>query len=144
MKVRLLLLSSLLCAAMLVGCSGSDDNAEVEAVTLSSGQKLRVVATTIQVTALAREVGGDRIELKGIVPAGADAHEFEPLASDLAAIEQAHLILRNGIGLDDWLDDSLKAGKKASSVIVTTGVKARQVQEDGKKVEDAHVWHDPA
>jgi ABC-type Zn uptake system ZnuABC Zn-binding protein ZnuA len=144
MKIRILLLASLLCATLLVACGGSDGNTEVKAVTLSSGQKLRVVATTIQVTALAREVGGDRIELKGIVPAGADAHEFEPLASDLAAIEQAHIILRNGIGLDDWLDDSLKAAREAASVTVTSGVKARQVEEDGKKVEDAHVWHDPA
>jgi ABC-type Zn uptake system ZnuABC Zn-binding protein ZnuA len=89
-------------------------------------------------------VGGDRIELKGIVPAGADAHEFEPLASDLAAIEEAHLILRNGIGLDDWLDGSLKAGKKASTAVVTQGIKLRTREEDGKKVEDPHVWHDPA
>ena len=103
-----------------------------------------MVATTVQVAALTREVGGDRIELKGIVPAGADAHEFEPLASDLAAIEQAHLILRNGIGLDDWLDSALKAGKKATSVVVTQGVKVRQAEEDGKKIDDPHVWHDPA
>src|SRR5215213_8988705 len=144
MKVRLLLLSSLLCAAMLVGCSGSDDNAEVKAVTLSAGQKLRVVATTIQVTALAREVGGDRIELKGIVPAGADAHEFEPLASALAAIEQAHLIMRNGIGLDDWLERALNAGKEATTVVVTKGVTVRKAEEDGKKIDDPHVWHDPA
>jgi zinc/manganese transport system substrate-binding protein len=144
MHIRILLLASLLGALLLTACGGSDgggSSTEVKAATLASGEKLHVVATTVQVTALAREVGGDRIELKGIVPAGADAHEFEPIASDLAAIEQAHLILRNGIGLDDWLDDSLKAAKYASSAVVTRGVKIRQIEEDGKKVEDAHVWH---
>src|SRR3954470_12351935 len=144
MNIRTPLLASLLCAALLAACGGSSDNAEVKPVTLSSGQKLRVVATTIQVTALTQEVGGDRIELKGIVPAGADAHEFEPLASDLAAIEQAHLILRNGIGLDNWLDAALKAGKKATTVVITKGVKVREAEEDGKKIDDPHVWHDPA
>src|SRR3954470_20382881 len=121
MNIRIPLLAALVGALLLAACGGSSDNAEVKPVTLSAGQKLRVVATTVQVTALAHEVGGDKIELKGIVPAGADAHEFEPIASDLAAIEQAHLILRNGIGLDDWLDGSLKAGKKASTAVVTKG-----------------------
>src|SRR3954447_2153281 len=146
MKIRVLLLASLLGAVLMAACGGSDgasSGGDVNAATLASGEKLRVVATTVQVTALAREVGGDRIELKGIVPAGADAHEFEPIASDLAAIEQAHLILRNGIGLDDWLDGALKAGKKASTATVTTGVKVRQLEEDGKKIDDPHVWHNP-
>jgi ABC-type Zn uptake system ZnuABC Zn-binding protein ZnuA len=133
-------------ATLLAACGGSSGPAdgEVRAANLASGEKLRVVTTTIQVTALAREVGGDRIELRGIVPAGADAHEFEPLASDLAAIEQAHLILRNGIGLDGWLDGALKAGKKASTATVTKGVRVRQDEEDGKQVDDPHVWHNPA
>src|SRR3954466_1238327 len=145
MHVRLLLLASLFGALLLTACGGSDGGSggEIKAATLASGEKLRVVATTAQVPALAREVGGARIELKGIVPAGADAHEFEPLASDLVAIEQAHLILRNGIGLDDWLDNALKAGKNASTATVTQGVKVRQLEEDGKKIDDPHVWHNP-
>lgn len=54
-----------------------------------AADRLRVVATTVQVTALTREVAGDLIELRGIVPAGADPHEFEPVASDLVAVERA-------------------------------------------------------
>ncbi len=105
--------------------------------------RLKVVATTVQITALAKEVSGDQIELKGLVPAGADPHEFEPVASDLVALEGADLILRHGIGLDDWLDKTLKAAKKAKLVTVTAGVRLRKEKEDGKVVEDPHVWHDP-
>jgi ABC-type Zn uptake system ZnuABC Zn-binding protein ZnuA len=143
---RLLLLPLALAALLLVGCGGSQQSVsgEVKPVTLASGQKLRVVATTVQVAALAHEIGGDRIELRGIVPAGADSHAFEPLASDFAAVEQAHLILRNGIGLDDWLDRALKAGKRASIATVTEGVKLRRGEQDGRRVYDPHVWHDPA
>jgi ABC-type Zn uptake system ZnuABC Zn-binding protein ZnuA len=146
MNLRLAVLTLALAALVLAACggSGSGERDEIKPVTLERGEKLRVVSTTIQVTALAREVGGDRIDLRGIVPAGADSHEFEPVASDLAAIEEAHLILRNGIGLDDWLDGALKAGKRASTATVTQGVKVRQDEEDGKKVDDPHVWHNPA
>jgi zinc/manganese transport system substrate-binding protein len=104
----------------------------------------KVIATTVQITALTTAVAGDRIELKGLIPAGADPHEYEPRASDLVALEGAALILRHGIGLDDWLDRTLKAGKRATVVTVTRGVRLQKGEEDGKPVDDPHVWHDPA
>ncbi len=121
-----------------------------------SDDRLRVVATTTQIEALTREVGSDHIQLTGILPAGADAHEFEPTASDLAAIEDADLILRHGIGLDNWLDDTLESGSNARVVTVTEGIEleppalehadeetgeGNEDEEDGGL--DPHVWHDP-
>jgi zinc/manganese transport system substrate-binding protein len=131
-----------------LGC-GSDDS-------LSGGSegKLRVVATTVQIEALAREVGGDLIDLHGVVPPGADAHEFEPTASDLAAIEDANLILRHGLGLDDWLDGTLSAARDATVVTVTDGILLQRGEahshgddehedEDDEESADPHVWLDP-
>jgi zinc/manganese transport system substrate-binding protein len=111
---------------------------------LRAADRPRVVATTVQITALTTAVAGDLIELKGIIPAGVDPHEFEPVARDLVALEGATLIFRHGIGLDDWLDRTLKAGKKATIVTVTRGVRLQKGEEDGKVVDDPHVWHDPA
>ena len=104
----------------------------------------KVVATTVQITALTTAVAGDFVALKGIIPAGVDPHEFEPTASDLVAIEGATLVLRHGIGLDDWLDRTLKAGKRATVVTVTRRVRLQKGEEEGKVVDDPHVWHDPA
>jgi ABC-type Zn uptake system ZnuABC Zn-binding protein ZnuA len=129
-----LILSLILLGSIAAACSGDDD---------SGGHKPVVVATTIQITALTRQVGGDKIDLTGIIPAGADAHEFEPTAGDVTKIEDADLILKNGIGLDDWLDDTLSANNDAEVVTVTEGISPRRVEEDGEEVEDAHVWHDP-
>jgi zinc/manganese transport system substrate-binding protein len=113
------------------------------------------VATTVQIEALAREVGGELIDLHGVVPAGADAHEFEPTASDLAAIEDADVILRHGIELDDWLDDTLSAAKDATVVTVTEGILLQRGEAEHHGDDDAeadhaaeegadpHVWLDP-
>jgi ABC-type Zn uptake system ZnuABC Zn-binding protein ZnuA len=124
----------LILATLLLAC-GDDD-----ASTDSSNAKLRVVATTVQIEALAREVGGDSIELHGIVPPGADPHEFEPTASDLVAIEDADVILRHGLELDDWLDGTLSAAKAAEVSVVTSGIDLRDGEGENK---DPHVWHDP-
>jgi ABC-type Zn uptake system ZnuABC Zn-binding protein ZnuA len=110
----------------------------------AAADRPKVVATTVQITALTTAVAGDLVDLKGIIPAGVDPHEFEPTASDLVAIEGATLVLRHGIGLDDWLDRTLKAGKRATIVTVTRGVRLQKGEEDGKTVDDPHVWHDPA
>ena len=141
MQYRLVLSLFLLGSLVLAAC-GSGGSAAIP--TVGPGSKLNVVVTTVQITALTREVGGDHITLRGIVPAGADPHEFEPVASDLTAIENANLILRHSIGLDEWLDGTLKAGKKAQVVVVTKSIKLRQGEEAGKKIDDPHVWHDPA
>jgi ABC-type Zn uptake system ZnuABC Zn-binding protein ZnuA len=108
-----------------------------------SESKPRVVATTVIIAAMAKEVGGDLVELRGLVPAGADPHEFEPQASDLRAVERAALILRHGLQYDDWLTRTLSAGSRAKIVTTTNGIRPYKIREDGKLVADPHVWHDP-
>ncbi len=110
----------------------------------SAADRLRVVTTTVQITALTTAVAGDLADVRGLVPPGADPHEFEPVASDLTAVENAQLILRHGVGLDDWLDRTLKAGKRAAVVTVTRGIRLQKAEENGRPVDDPHVWHDPA
>ena len=141
-RLLTLLIGGLALAALMAATAACSSNGTTAA--LAPGARLNVVATTVQITALTREVGGTDIDLRGLIPAGADAHEFEPIASDLTAIESANLILRHGIGLDDWLDDTLKAGKKADVVEVTKGIKLAKGEEEGETADNPHVWHDPA
>jgi ABC-type Zn uptake system ZnuABC Zn-binding protein ZnuA len=113
-----LILGIALVSAAISAC-GDDDPASNSA---GGGDRIKVVATIAPIEALTREVAGDRVELHGIVPVGADAHEFEPVASDLQAIEDADVILRHGIALDDWLDDTLDANRDAMVTTVTEGI----------------------
>lgn len=129
-----------LLAGVLSAC-GSDRGGS--ATGTPADTRLNVVATTVQITALTKEVGGDKIELTGIIPADADAHEFEPKPSDLTALENADLILRHGIGLDDWLDDTLQANNNATVVTVTDGITTAKDDQGDEQIDDPHVWHDP-
>lgn len=144
-RQSIILLATVFVVSGAVVSACSDDSSEGGAATNtpSASAKLNVVATTVQITALTKEVAGDAVELHGLIPAGADPHEFEPKPSDLAAIEDADVILRHGIGLDEWLDDTLEAGNDATVITVTDGITLAMGEEDGEEVEDPHVWHDP-
>lgn len=75
--------------------------------TRSDGDRLRVVATTTQVGAAAREVGGDMIDLTVLLQPGVEAHDFELTPPAAAALEDADVILKSGAGLESWLDGAL-------------------------------------
>ena len=136
--------------ALLIAACGGGSDGEPE----TTGSGIKVVATTTQIGALTREVAGDRVELTVLLPAGADAHDYEPNPQAVRRIGEAALVLRNGIGLDDWLDDTLdSAGGQKRVVTVTDGVRVRiEGEEDGQEHteaddhdhggEDPHVWHD--
>jgi manganese/iron transport system substrate-binding protein len=75
----------------------------MEAVTLAEGEKLRVVATTSLVADVVRRVGGEAIELTTLMPLGVDPHSYTPTPEDLRTLNDAHLILINGLGLEEAL-----------------------------------------
>lgn len=114
----------------------------------AGGQKLRVVATTGIVADLARNVGGDKIELVQLVPTGSDPHSFEPAPGDVVALAEAQVILANGLGLEEFLAELLEnAGGRAATVPVSTGVEVRQFGQAGEPAgegPDPHIWTTPA
>ncbi len=105
------------------------------------GSGVAVVATTSQIGALTRAVAGDRVSLTVLIGPGVEAHDFEPSVGQVRKINDAGLILRNGIGLDDFLDGVIEGAAQANVVTVTDGVKVAKGAED-RGDDDPHVWHD--
>lgn len=100
-----------------------------------SGRALRVVATTTQLADFVRVLGGDRVELLDLLKANVDPHDYEATPADLEAVRRADLVFKNGIGLEEWLDRTLKsAGSEARVVDASTGV--------ARRGDDPHIWHD--
>src|SRR3954471_22899417 len=94
--MRLLALVLLVSAVIAIGC-GSSGGA-------GSGGRPVVVATTTQVGDFARVIGGHRVDVRTLLRANADPHEYEPRPSDVRTVGEADLVLRSGGDLDDWLD----------------------------------------
>src|SRR3989304_3992834 len=108
-QLRLLVALSLFAPILAFACGGDGGDS-----------RLRVVATTTQIGDFARQAGGERIPLTVLLKPNQDAHDFEPQPSQVRALERADLVLRNGIGLDAFVEKALKSSD-ADVVVVTPG-----------------------
>ena len=69
---------------------------------------VRVVATTSMLADLAREVGGDRVEVEGLMGPGVDPHLYRPRESDVSRLVGADLVLYNGLELEGKMGEVLE------------------------------------
>ena len=141
--VTLVLLASLACSD-----SESREDGDV------ASDALKVVATTTQIGDLARNVGGDRIALTVLLSPNQDAHDFELEPSQIRAVAVADIVLRNGVGLDGFLDKALE-GSSTAVATLSAGVETEEGEghdEEGEEHEgdgeeehedegiDPHIW----
>lgn len=117
---------------------------------------LRVMATTSLIGDVARAVAGPDVEVTALIPPQVDPHAFDPTPREMARLEQADLVLANGLGLETFLDKILAAGGARAQgrlVVLSEGRNPRRGCAHGHEEEDhaphahgeddPHVWFDP-
>ncbi len=108
-------------------------------VPVAGAKTLNVVASFSIIEDLARNVGGDRVTVKSIVPVNGDAHTYEPRPADVIALKQAELVLVNGLQFDPFMQRlASSSGTKAAAVEVTKGIKPLKNTEEGHAHEHEH------
>ena len=85
--------------------------------------KLNVVTTVAPISSIARNVGGTRIDLYGIVPDGTNSHTFEPAPSDAVILSEADVIFVNGLDLELPTMKLAEANLRDGAEIVSLGDK---------------------
>lgn len=76
----------------------------ISLVTAVSAAEIKVSALHPLMADLARQVGGDRIQVFDLVGEGGDPHRFEPRPSDLRNMQASALILASGKNLESYLE----------------------------------------
>jgi ABC-type Zn uptake system ZnuABC Zn-binding protein ZnuA len=137
---------ALAAALVLAGCGQSDDPAQG-----GDGDKLLVATTVSPMTSIAANIGGDLVDIRGIVPEGTNSHTFEPDPSVAGLLSEADLILVNGLKLEDPTMELAQANKRADTEIVELGNAVLPESEyiydfsfpesEGKP--NPHLWTDP-
>ena len=95
--------------ALLICACGRKQEAQQTAPTTS---KLKVVTTVAPITSIVENVGGDKLDVAGIIPEGVNSHTFEPIPSDSKLLAQADLMIFNGLDLETPTLNLAKANLK--------------------------------
>ena len=130
-----------LALAVLVGCSKQSSSEPKR-----SGGKIQVVTTTMMVSDLVREIGGDKVEIQGLMGPRVDPHLHKVLASDIAKLQGADVIFYNGLVLEGKMQNvfaKLMATKKYVYA-VTEAIPQDRLMEppEFSGHYDPHVWFD--
>ena len=122
---------------LVAGCRPSEPTREV------AGRP--VVLTTFTVLAdLARNVAGDRLDVRSIVKEGAEIHGYQPTPSDIQRASGADLVVENGLGLELWARRFTAAAGDIPTVTLSDGMEPLLITEDayaGKP--NPHAWMSP-
>jgi ABC-type Zn uptake system ZnuABC Zn-binding protein ZnuA len=92
----------------------------------AAAQKLKVVTTVAPITSIVENVGGDRIDVTGIIPEGVNSHTFEPIPSDSKLLAEADLIIFNGLDLETPTLKLAQANLKQGATLFSLGDKTVQ------------------
>jgi ABC-type Zn uptake system ZnuABC Zn-binding protein ZnuA len=126
-------------AACGTGAGSASPGASSAAVT--PGPDLKVVTTTTVFADIVQNVGGSRVAATSIIPPGVGPEDYEPKPDDAKKLADAKLIVSNGVGLDDFLDDLLASGTGGETPQLVLGAGIPIMTVDGE--ENPHFWLDP-
>ena len=129
-------------SSLIVGCS---EGARGSKQAAPSNDDRPIVLTTFTILAdMARQVAGDRLQVRSITKPGAEIHGYEPSPEDLKRAVGANLIVENGLGLELWANRFIKSAGDVPTVTLTEGMKPLLIEEDayaGKP--NPHAWMSP-
>lgn len=117
-----------------------------------------VAVSILPLADFARNVGGDRIEVTVLVPAGSSPHTYEPTPARARTIADAKVLVLNGVGLEFWAEKLIAAANNPDLIVVETADGLQIIEGENGDVQppgeedshsrhpkkgNPHVWLDP-
>jgi len=129
---RLILPVAMALLLLASACGSSQSN------TTTDADRLTVVTTTTLLADLVKNVGSDLVEVTALVPPGADVHSFQSTPADNVAVGRAALLVSNGGGLDQFLDQVIEGASSDDAVHILAAESLLELDDD-----DPHFWQNP-
>ncbi len=109
----------------------------------ATAAELKVATLHPLLADLAKQIGGDAVEVVDLIGSNGDPHHFEPTPSDLQRAEGATLYLAAGMGLENYLG-SLKSILAGRAEVVEVGATLPALHADGELCDHGHHHHGDA
>ena len=122
--------------------------------TSPQSQQLKVVATFLPMYWFTKAVAGDSAKVEVLVPPGTEVHEYQATPQTVGAIATANVLVKNGLGLEEFLEDTVKnaGNSQLQEIDASSGIKpldqispivnTAEAHEE-HEVGNPHVWLDP-
>jgi ABC-type Zn uptake system ZnuABC Zn-binding protein ZnuA len=125
--------------ALLAACQANiDPMPQSNGGTLEEGgPKVLVVESFL--ADIAQNVAGERFEVEVLIPSGSDPHTFQPTPRDVTKIANSQVLIANGAGLEEWLQEILDNAGGERLVIEAAEGLSGNLSRPG----DPHFWLDP-
>ncbi len=143
--VRRLLTISVLATTLLTGCQGTPPKTE-----------LTIVTTFFPYYVFVKNIVGENVNVVNLIQNSEEPHEYQLKPSDLSLLTNATIVVKNGLGLDDWVDEAVKNSGSQAQVItgsapiqplaapeLTELVHDEAHEDDDHGDLDPHVWLSP-
>lgn len=110
----------------------------------TKSNKIQVSASFYPLYFFSKEIGGIGADVKNVTPSGAEPHEYEPTAKDIAQIQESQMLVLNSEGFEPWGENIQKnISENIIIVIAGEGLANRQMSQEGENIKDPHIWLNP-
>lgn len=104
--------------------------------------KLNVVTTTTMITDLVKNIGGDHINLQGLMGSGVDPHLYKASEGDVSKLANADIIFYNGLHLEGKLVEVFEKMKNKKTIAISDALDKSTLigSEYFASNYDPHIW----
>lgn len=110
---------------------------EDKANSQTPAETIEVISTILPLSDIVKNIGGDKVSVKTLIPPGANPHTYEISPTQAVSVAKASLFIRVGAGLDDFVDKIMSSISSKETVVLKVTDEVDLI--DG----DPHVWLDP-
>ncbi|MEN6374146.1 MAG: zinc ABC transporter substrate-binding protein [Smithella sp.] len=122
----------LLLLSLIISCQKTRESAK-------SNNKVQVVATIFPLYDMARNIGGDKVQVTMLLPPATDAHNYELKPAEIMQISKADLFLYVNMEMEHWAYKVIDATSSKTKLLpVETGSGITMLPLAGHDDEDAH------
>lgn len=124
------LLMALLVMPVAIACRETpSESVSQEQTAVSEAQSLNAVATFLPMYWFTKAVAGDKAQVTVLIPPGAEVHEYQAKPEDVTAIATADILIKNGLGLEEFLEDTVKNAGNSDLKQIDASVGIQTVEE---------------
>ena len=127
---------------LLAGCARAPGGATDD----PTRRKLRITTTVGMITDIVRNVGGERVDVTGLMAPGVDPHLYKPSVGDVFKLDSADVIFYGGLHLEgrmaELFEKMNESGRHAVAVTDEIDPTLLRKPAEFEGAYDPHVWFD--